>query len=98
MPFTDHRCLVAGALKQFWKGRLRTVQALVVAAETVQMAVLARQHDGSARAANRIRTEAIAKAHSFCGDAIEIWRLVNPRAVATHRVGRMIVGKNEQNV
>jgi hypothetical protein len=98
VPLADHCGLVAGLLQHLGKRRLTAVETVAVAKKPVEMAVLAGQHHSAARAADRVRAETIAEEHSPRGDAVEIRRPVDPRSVAAHRVSRVVVGKNEENI
>ena len=55
MPFTNHRRLISGFLQQLGKGHLAAVELIPVVAKPVDVAVLARQKDGTAGRAQRVR-------------------------------------------
>jgi hypothetical protein len=99
MPFADDRRLVPRRLKHLRERRLRAVKPRVVVAEkAVDVAVLSREDDGSARAADGVRAKTVAKQRPPGGDAIEIRRGVDPRPVTAHRLGCVIVRKDKNDV
>ena len=57
MPLAEHDGLVAGALQMLRKSGLRTVEAVSVAEEPIEMTVLAGKDRGAGRAADRIGAE-----------------------------------------
>ena len=75
VPLADDRGLVAGLLQQLGKGLLGAVEAVAVAEEAVDVAVLAGQDDGPAGAADRVGHQAAVEEHPFAGEAIDVRRL-----------------------
>jgi hypothetical protein len=66
--------------------------------DLIDMVVGPRQNGCSGGCTDSIRTEAVVKAHALVGDPIEIRRPIDPTAVATHGMGSVVVGHDEQNV
>jgi hypothetical protein len=98
MPLPDDSRLVANLLEQFGEGLLAAIERVPISHKPVQMIVFTSLNDGSTWPADAIGAKAIGKQHALVGNAIEIRRLVNLRSVTAHRLSRMIVGKDEQDV
>ena len=93
VPLADDCSLVPGLLQQLGHGLLRTVEhARGIIGETVGVAVLAGEHAGTARAAERVGNETVGKAHSVASNAVEVGGLDETAAIATHHLRRVVVG------
>ena len=98
MPLSDNRRLVPDLLQQLGKRLLRTIEAISISHEAVQVAVFPRLNNGSAGAADGIRAKAVGEQHALVGNSIQIWCCVDPGAVAAHGVSCMVVGEDEHDV
>ena len=100
MPLAHDGRLVAGPLEQFGEGLLRGVErrAEGVVGVAVGVGVLAREHAGAARTAQRVGHEAVGEAHPFAGDAVEVGRRGVAVVVAAHHLRRMVVGHDVEDV
>ena len=93
VPLAHYGRLVPGLLQQLGHGLLRTVEhARGIIGETVGVAVLAGEHAGTARAAERVGNETVGKAHSVASNAVEVGGLDETAAIATHHLRRVVVG------
>ena len=98
MPLADHRRRVSGSLHQLGESLLRSIEAVAVHQESIEMAVLARENHRPARPADGVGDVAIVEPHPFMGETVDIWCLVDPRAVGADRLIGVIVGEDEENV
>ena len=101
VPLADHRGLVADRLQQLGEGLLVAVELVPVVHEPVLVAVLAGQDDRAARTTDRVGAEAAPEEHALGGESIEVGRgldRLEPTAVRADRVGRVVVGEQEQDV
>ena len=74
MPFSDHGCLVAGRMKQFWKSLLIAIKIISIGHEAVDVAVFSGLDYRAARSANAISDVALVKFHALIRDAIHVRR------------------------
>ena len=99
VPLADDGRLVARLLEQLGHGLLGAVEhAGGVVREAVGVAVLARNHAGTAGAAQRVGHEAVGEAHTVGGDAVEVGRLDVAAVVAAHHLRRVVVGHDVDDV
>ena len=98
MPFANKGRLITRLAQEFRNILLSAVERLPIANIAVQMAVLSRKDHGPRWTADRIRDKTPIKPHSFCRQAIEIRRRVSIASIATHRLIRVVVGHDKQDV
>ena len=98
MPFADDGGLVANALQELGEVELAIVVARVQGGHAVDVIVRAGEDGRAGGAANGIGAKTVVKAHAALGDAVEVGRGVDAAAIATHGVGRVVVGHNEEDV
>ena len=98
VPLADVRGLVAGGLQQLGEGLQAVVHHRGQRGHAVHVVVGAGQDRGPARGADRVGAEAVVEAHATGGDAVELGCAIDAAAVAAHRVRRMVVAHDEQNV
>ena len=100
MPLAHDGRLVAGPLEQLGEGLLRAVErgAEGVVGVAVGVGVLAREHAGAARAAQRVGHEAVGEADALIGDAVEVGRRGVTVVVAAHHLRRVVVGHDVEDV
>ena len=60
--------------------------------------MLAGENDSAARCADRVGDEAPVEAHAFVGEAVEVGRLVDGRAVGAQGAGGVVVGEDKDDV
>ena len=98
MPFPHQSRLIAGLLQQFGEGGLRSVEAFPVAAEPVDVAVLAGQDVGAGRAADGIGAKGIQKHRALFGESIDVGSLIDLRTVGADGLDGVIVRKDEYDI
>ena len=98
MPFADEGCLIPRLAKQLGHSLLGAVEhAGRIVREAVGMAMLARQHTGTAGTAQRIGHETIDEDNTVIGNTIQIGSL-NQTAITAHHLGCMVVGHDVHDV
>ena len=98
MPLADNGVLVAFFLKEFREGELPAVHRGAEGCDAVNVIVGAGENRSAAGGADRVGAEAVVESHAALGDAVHVWRLVDAAAVAAHRLRRVVVGHDKQNV
>lgn len=98
MPFADESCLVACALEHLWKGGLSAVKVVSIAAESVDVAVLAGEDTCAGGTADGVGTEGIDESGAFVGDPVNIRRLIDLGAVGANGLECVIVTEDENDV
>ena len=99
VPLADDGRLIARLLEQLGHGLLGAVEhAGRVVREAVGVAVLARNHAGTAGTAQRVGHEAVGEAHAVGGNAVEVGRLDVATVVATHHLRRVVVSHDVDDV
>ena len=92
VPFADECRLVASGPKQFGHGLLGSVKdTMLIVGEPVLMAVLAREHAGPGRAAQRVGHKTLGKHHTLLCNTVEVGRGHRAVAIARHHLRRMVV-------
>jgi len=86
VPFADHSSFVTDPLQQLGESLLTTIELQPIIGNAVYMAVFASQNHRPAGRADRIRAEAVIEAHTFFGESVEVWRLVDFTSVAAQGV------------
>src|SRR5262249_7414646 len=97
MPFPDHAGVIAGLLQHLRNCRLAAIKT-IEHSDAVDMAVLAGQNGRATGRANRVDGETIEEPHPFVGNSVQVGRFVDSASVTAHRMRRMIVSHDEQNV
>ena len=99
VPFADQRRLIAGLLQQFRESLLRPVKlAMGIVIKPVLMAMLSRNHTGTARTAQRIGHKAVRKQDSVPGDPVQVRCMCIARVIAAHHLCRMVIGHDIHDV
>ena len=99
VPLADNGRLVARLLEELGHGLLRAVEhAGRVVREAVGVAVLARNHAGTAGTTQRIGHKAVGEAHTIGGDAVEVGRFDVALVIAAHHLRRVVVGHDVDDV
>ena len=99
VPLADNGRLVARLLEQLGHGLLGAVEhAGRVVREAVGVAVLARNHAGTAGTTQRIGHKAVGEAHTIGGDAVEVGRFDVALVIAAHHLRRVVVGHDVDDV
>ena len=99
VPLADNGRLVARLLEELGHGLLGAVEhAGRVVREAVGVAVLARNHAGTAGTTQRIGHKAVGEAHTIGGDAVEVGRFDVALVIAAHHLRRMVVGHDVNDV
>ena len=98
MPLAHKSRLIAGLLQEWRKGGLRTVEAISVAQEAVEMAMFSCEDAGPRGSANRVCTERVGEHSAFFGNAIDIRSLIDARTVGPDGLDRMVVAENKDDV
>jgi len=98
VPLADDRRLVAGLLEQLGERLLRRVELDAVVDHPVRVAVLPRLDHRPARRADRVRHKTVMEDHPLGGQAVDLGRLVDLRAVGADRVRGVVVGEDEEDV
>ena len=99
MPFADDRRFVARPAQQLREGLLRTVEDTGrIVVETVLVRMLACEHAGAARAAQRIGHEAVCEADALGGYPVEVGCRGVAAVVTAHHLGRMVVGHDVEDI
>lgn len=97
MPFSDHAGVIAGGLQHLRDGWLRTVEHIEDGC-AVGVGILAGEHDGATRGADRVGDEGVIETHPPAGETIQVRRLIYLGAVGADRVLGVIIGKDEKNI
>src|SRR5438552_1875785 len=97
MPFADPSGVIACRVQIFLNHRLRSIDS-VENRHSVFVAVLSRQNRRATWRANRVHCKTIREPHSLFGDAVQVRCLINPAAVATERVRRVIIRHDKNYV
>ncbi len=98
MPFPDHGRLIPGRVKKLWESLLRTIKGVPVSNKAIQMAVLTRLDNRSARAANAIGNIATVELNPILSNTIHIWR-GHPRSIIrTQGLLTVIIRKDKNNI
>ena len=93
MPFAEESSLIARALQHLGESGLRGVEhASGVVGKAVGVAVLAGEHTGATRSAERVGHITACESHTVLGNAVEIGCMHISLVVATHHLRRMVVG------
>ena len=98
MPLADDGGLVTVALQDFGEVFLAVVEVGADGRDFVDVVVGAGENGGAARFAEGIGAETIVEAHAVLSDAGEMRGLIDNRAIATHGVGCVVVGHDEEDV
>ena len=97
VPLPHHPGVVAALLEQPRNRHAGTVEA-IEHRHTIEVRVLSRQDGRPARRADRVRGKDVRQQRTFAGDAVEIRRLVDARAIGPNGVRRVVVGHDEDDV
>lgn len=66
--------------------------------DSIDMVVRSSQDRGPRRCADRVGDIAVVEHHTLHGEPIYVGRVIDARAVGTDGLGRMVVGKDEDDV
>src|SRR6266850_1010470 len=97
MPFPDHAGMITCLLQHLGHSRLRSIEP-IEHGHAINMTIFAGENARAARAANRVYRETVQESHSLFGDTIQIRRLIDLASITAHRMGRMIVGHDEEDI
>ena len=97
VPLADHAGVIAGGVQIRRQRRPLRVNR-VEYRHAVDVTVLAGENARAARRADGVDAETIFEPHPGVGDAVEVRRLVDEAAVATHGMRRVVVGHDVEDV
>jgi hypothetical protein len=77
---------------------LAAIEAIIVTAKAVLVAVLSCQHDGPGWSTNGIRNKGIPEKHAFVGDPVNVGCVYQGAAIGTNGTFRVVIRHDEQNI
>jgi hypothetical protein len=98
VPLADHRRLVPVLAEHLRERQQAVVEVRGQCRDAVDMIVRAGQNRRAARRADRVGAEATIEPHAASRDPVQVRRFVDAAAVATHCMGGMVVGHDEEDV
>ena len=98
VPLAEDGRLVAAGLQVFGEGGQAVVHRRSEGGYAVDVVVGAGEHAGAAGGADGVGAEGILEAQAAMGQAIQLRRLVDAAAIGGEGVGRVVIGKDEEEV
>jgi hypothetical protein len=98
MPLADKRRFITRVLNHLWKRPLRAIEEVTVAAEAIDVTVLAREDAGAGRPADRVRAKGVPVDRPFLREPVNVRRLIDLRTQRADRLHGMVIREDENDV
>ena len=98
MPFADVSCSIAFIPERVDNSGLIVEEAVFIADDAVDVRISAGEYLAAIRRTDGTAGEGMIENDTFLSQAVKVWRLNDPIAVAAQRAVAQLIGKNEEDI